>query len=88
MDYEIFFYNNIRHILYISIILLYVPVATHGYSPSNKRKRKKERKKNTNARTRPFGPDATNARSPRSERCKPRLRPRGLAWIPHHPNLS
>jgi hypothetical protein len=34
MDYEIFFYNNIRHILYISYYLLYVTVATHGYSPS------------------------------------------------------
>jgi hypothetical protein len=35
MDYEIFSYNNIRHILYISYHVIICSVATHGHSPSN-----------------------------------------------------
>jgi hypothetical protein len=31
MDYEIFSYNNIRHICIEVIMVLYVSVATHGY---------------------------------------------------------
>jgi hypothetical protein len=35
MDYETFSHNSITHILYISYHgIIYVPVATHGHSPS------------------------------------------------------
>jgi hypothetical protein len=40
IDYKTFSYNGITHILHISyhsILLLYIPVATHGYSASNPR---------------------------------------------------
>jgi hypothetical protein len=38
IDYETFSHNNITHILYISyrsILVLYIPVATHGHSASS-----------------------------------------------------
>jgi hypothetical protein len=37
IDYETFSHNGITHILYISyrsILVLYIPVATHGHSTS------------------------------------------------------
>jgi hypothetical protein len=35
MDYETFSHNSIIYILYISYCgIIYVPVATHGHSPS------------------------------------------------------
>jgi hypothetical protein len=39
MDYETFSHNSITHILYISyhsILVLYIPVATHGHSASTR----------------------------------------------------
>jgi hypothetical protein len=34
VDYETFSYKSITHICTYVIVVLYVPVATHGHSPS------------------------------------------------------